>query len=117
MRVLVHGRCCFAGGGLTEIEEVALPILHTDEHEAAAAEVTRGGVYYRECESRGYRCVDGVSAGLHHFDTRSRGQLVDTRHHAVIRDLGVHASTGKAQRGEEERGDERQCGVSFGLHY
>ena len=57
--------------------------MAADEHEAAAADVSGGGVDDGEGEADGYGCVDGVAALLEDGDAGVGGVVLDGDDHGV----------------------------------
>src|SRR5437660_5186735 len=64
LRVEVHVTGRRRGSLLTIIEEVSLAVGHADQHESAASDVSRRGMYDSEGKAGSHCRVDGIPAGL-----------------------------------------------------
>ena len=53
-------------------------------HEAAAAEVARGGIHHRQRVAHGDRRIDGIAAVLEDIDADLAGQMLRGDDHAVF---------------------------------
>ena len=82
--VEVHVAGGGGGGFFAVVEEVGLAGVVADEHEAAAADVSCGGVDDGEGEADGYGGVDGVAALLEDFDAGVGGVVLDGDDHGVL---------------------------------
>ncbi len=101
-----------AGGGerrlLAEIQEGAAPVGELDGHEAAAAEVARGGVDHRQRIADRDRSIDGVAAALQDVDADLRREVLGGDHHAVLGDRGRHRRGTDRRRCKRDRQDREQ---------
>jgi hypothetical protein len=61
---------------LAEVEEGLAAVGQLHGHEAAAAQVARGGVHHRQRIAHGHGGVDGVAAALEHVDADLAGQVL-----------------------------------------
>jgi hypothetical protein len=95
--------------GLTIIESGSATIRHSYHHVATATQIPRLGVGNGESKAGRNRCIDRVSALLHHFGADVRGKFV------VARDNGVGCESrpgtgGKTPASRKNGGDALRYG-------
>ena len=82
--ILIHRLAGLGGSLLAKVEKVGLTVVQANEHEAAAAEITRGRMHDRERESGCHGRVDRIASRAHHLDTGLGRETVDARDHAML---------------------------------
>jgi hypothetical protein len=98
---------------LAEVEEGLAAVGQLHGHEAAAAEVARGGVHHRQRIAHGHGRIDGVAAALEHVDADLAGQVLRAHDHAVLgRDRRLRRGVGRA--GGRQREHRRHGGAQLG---
>jgi hypothetical protein len=97
---------------LAEVEEGLAAVGQLHGHEAAAAEVARGGVHHRQRIAHGHGRVDGIAAALEHVDADLAGQVLRAHDHAVLgRDRRLRRGIRRAGGQREHR---RHGGAQLG---
>ena len=85
-------RVAFAGSDFAVIEEIGFAGRKADEHEAASADVSCGGLDDGKSKGDGYRCVNGIAAAFENFHARLRGERFVGGDHAVCGANGLAAA-------------------------
>ena len=96
-------------------------VLHTDEHEAASAQVAGYRVGDGQGEADGYGCVDGVAAFLEDLEAGVGGVVLDGDDHGVFGggwNVGRRCGLAAEQRrgGEQDRGGQDAAGCGMREH-
>ena len=93
------------GSFLAVVDKVRHSVGHANEHESAAAQVSRLGMNHRQSEASGHGGIDGVAAGLHHLDSGPGCQFVDAGNHGM---RGMHRAHGGSLRRACPQADNQQ---------
>src|SRR5690625_5065554 len=79
----IHVSLSYRRRRLPEIERCGSADLEADDHEPAAAEITRGRICHGKRKSRSHRRVDRVAALSQDLDSRFGRVDLSRYHHAV----------------------------------
>jgi hypothetical protein len=104
LRVEIHAGLRGRRGFFAIVDKMRLAIGHADQHEAAAAQISRGRMHHGQRESRSHRGIHGIAARLHDLNPSLRSQVARADHDRVLRMDRVIRSV----RGQRIRGYRRQ---------
>src|SRR5205823_4355496 len=77
LRVLIHFFCRRGGSSFAKIDEVRVAAGKAQQHESAAADVSRLGMYYRQRKTNRHGGVHRVAASFQDFNAGSGSESVE----------------------------------------